>query len=342
MNILRLTYNRLLPGIAVLLIAGFFLSAVPAEAQPVRISVSNDSLRAGQLFDVFIVFEGSRDFDSIIFPDSSAYSDPFEYIGSSIGLNAQQHDSLRTRLQFFGSENDTLSGLFALGIRDADTLLFELPDVAIHFRSSLAEQEELRPLKPIFSFGMSLLPWIIGFLLVTALLVAGYYIKKRYFPPKPEGEPEAAFEPPPPFINPADYLSDEIAALRGMLRNSEPDDDTFYVRLGDAIRAYFERVYGFPALEQTTREVSRDLKSRRIDTELLNETSALLQECDMVKFAKTERDNAAMLADLNRLEQLARKYSMHDSRLLMQLRLEHERKYKTAEDAAAKKGGKAP
>ncbi|MCH8556397.1 MAG: hypothetical protein LAT84_01185 [Balneolia bacterium] len=316
--------------------AELLFSTDQAWSQPVRISVSDDSLRAGQLFDVYIVFEGSREFDSIIFPDSSAFSDPFEYRSSAIGLNAQQHDSLRTTLQFFGSSTDTLSGMFALGIREADTLLFDLPDITLFFKSKLAEEEELRPLKPIFSFGISLLPWIIGILLLTVLLGAAWYIKKKYFPPKPEPKPQPAFEPPPPFINPIDSLSDEITALRGMLKNGDPDDDVFYVRLGDAIRAYFERVYDFPALEQTTREVTQALKSRKLEEQLLQRTVKLLQDCDMVKFAKTGRNRMQMEEDLSRLEELASLFRTNDSRLLMQLRLEHERKYKPQTEAGGK------
>lgn len=330
------------PYLSVLFLTCFLMSAellfLPnqAGAQPVRISVSDDSLRAGQLFDVYIVFERSREFDSIIFPDSSAFSGAFEYRSSSIGLNTQQHDSLRTTLQFFGTSTDTLSGLFALGIRESDTLLFELPDITLYFKSKLAEEEGLRPFKPIFSFGISLLPWVIGMLLLIAFLGAAWYIKKKYFPPKQVPEPQPAYEPPPPFINPIDSLSDEITALRGMLRNSEPEDDVFYVRLGDAIRAYFERVYDFPALEQTTREVTQALKSRKLDEKLLQRTAKMLQDCDMVKFAKTERNRMQMEEDLNRLEELATLFRTNDSRLLMQLRLEHERKYQPQKEAGGK------
>jgi len=65
--------------------------------------------------------------------------------------------------------------------------------------------------------------------------------------------------------------------------------------LYEIMRRYIEESFGFSALEQTTREIMRDLlKNDRIEQDVSNSLRGLLEESDMVKFAKYRpyRDSA--------------------------------------------------
>ncbi len=297
-----------------------------AEAQPVHISASHDSLRAGQVFDIYIVFEGSQAFDRVIFPDSTQFSDPFEFRNAAFGITPQEADSARISLQFFGDEDTELEDLFVVGIQQTDTLAFELPPLLFHFRATLAEDDELRPLKPIFEFAASLLPWIIAALLI-AVAGGGFWYWYRYIR-KPE--PPPLVEEPykiPEFINPYKELKQSIDALRSEHQKGELGTEAFYVRYSDALRGYYERLYTFPALEQTTREVVQALKARRINPSHVELTEALLSESDMVKFARYEPGPERITEVLDQLDTAASQLETHDRRLVEQMRLAHHRKY---------------
>lgn len=304
--------------------AGFYESDDGLQAQPVRISSETDSLRAGQRFEVYIVFENARrNFDTIIFPDSAAFGDPFEYRGADRGITPEGSDSLRVSLQFFGSDDATLPETTVFAVSGSDTTEFPLPELEFYFKSTLAEDDTLRPLKPLFDFGRSWWPWILGGFLLLALAGGGYYYWKRYIqhrPPEPEPEP---YVPPPAFVNPLQELEKEIQELRRLSRHETPDAEQIYVKSSAALRRYYRAVYRFPALEYTTREVMRELEKRRLNRDYLTDVRQLLNESDMVKFARFSPDYAQIEAHIEKLENLLDYIRRHDNDLVHQLFMEH-------------------
>lgn len=305
-------------------------SGMIVQAQPVRISSDVDSLRAGQRFEVYIVFENAQEnFNSVIFPDSSAFEDPFEYRDAARGITPEGGDSLRVSLQFFGSEDATLPETTAFGIADGqDTTAFAVPELDFYFTSTLAEDANLRPLKPLFEFSRSWWPWISGGLLLVALLGGGYYYWRRYLknrPPEPEPEP---YRPPPPFVNPLQELEKEITALRRLWDTTAPDLEEIYVKSSQAVRRYYRAVYRFPALEYTTREVVRELEKRRLNQGYMADVRGLLNESDMVKFARFSPDAAQTEAHIAKAEKLLKYVQTHDREMIHQLYMEHAAKYR--------------
>ena len=63
-----------------------------------------------------------------------------------------------------------------------------------------------------------------------------------------------------------------------------------YVQLTDILRNYFDREYELDTVESTTHEIVSLLKSKKIDALLLKEINELLEEADLVKFAKSSPD----------------------------------------------------
>ncbi len=60
----------------------------------------------------------------------------------------------------------------------------------------------------------------------------------------------------------------------------------YYAGLSDVLRRYLERRFGFEACEETSTEILKDMESRLLSSDVLKATSRLLNECDLVKFAK--------------------------------------------------------
>jgi hypothetical protein len=77
-----------------------------------------------------------------------------------------------------------------------------------------------------------------------------------------------------------------------------------YVEVTEALRRYFEDRYGIPALESTTDELRPRLDEISLDTMLASRTLAILQEADLVKFAKARPEATAARTLLPRVREL--------------------------------------
>ena len=60
----------------------------------------------------------------------------------------------------------------------------------------------------------------------------------------------------------------------------------FYFRLSEIFRAYLERRYGIAALERTSIEIIKEFRALSLESLEEKEIQLLLDESDLVKFAK--------------------------------------------------------
>ncbi len=306
-----------------LLLAGIqFLSlSSTLRAQTVREYVTVDTVTVGDDFSYTITLNKDQPYDEVIFPDSSDFNSPFE-------IRTRQHfkvtsfkDSLVYELQFFGNEHATIPGLPVRLVNGTDTTVVRTNPVAVYFKSVLqGEEEELRPLKPIFDFAAAWWPYIAALLL---LAMAAWYLF-RYYKQK-EAEPE---EPKPefipvPFIDPLQTLSSSLQQLRNYPFNSREDFKQFYISLGDAIRLYFERLYDIPALESTSREILADLHRLALDQELIVHTRRVLNEADMVKFARFTPSKEQAAEALDKADAFLRRAQQVDRPRIDHLQRQH-------------------
>lgn len=263
----------------------WLLATCPAGAQNVTEYAPIDSLKAGDTFTYTITLNKDRNYDQVQFPDSS-------HFGPSLEIRSRQHfrvtdfkDSLVYTLQFFGTEDTRIDDLPVRMLSGSDTTTVYTTPVSLRFKSVLQDEEEqFRPLKPIFEFARAIWPYLVG-LLVLGIL--GWYLYRWYrqSPKQPEQKPRPAFQATP-FKNPLHQLEQSLNELKSFTFETEQDFELFYIRLGDAIRTYFEELYRIPALESTSREIIRELESRVVDERLIDQTRNVLREADMVKFAK--------------------------------------------------------
>lgn len=262
-----------------------FAGPLSGNAQQVREYGPEDSMRVGDTFSYTLTLSKDRDYDDVIFPDSSYFESPLEIRARQRFKVTDFKDSLVYHLQYFGTENSRIPPLPVKLVADNDTTTVYSNPVPIHFKTVLQENEDqFRPLKPIFDFARAWWPYIVALILLAIL---GWYLYKFYKQRQeaPEPKPRPAFQPAP-FEDPLKQLENALIQLKSFTFESEEDFKQFYIHLGDTIRIYFENLYRIPALESTSREIIYELERRMIDERLVKQTRNVLREADMVKFAK--------------------------------------------------------
>ena len=254
-----------------------------SNAQQIHTLVDADSVRVGDTINLSVVIEGN--FSLQEYPDADSFSDDLELVNLQRFQAAANRDSLVYSLQFFGVEDFVIEPLeFGITTSETDTTL-RTNRVPIYFKSTLAsEEEELRPLKPIFDFARSFWPYLLGGLILILLGIAiARYLKERA--QRETFLPESFKEQS--FINPLDQLEKDIMHLQsGVTPSNREEFEKFYVQLADSIRLYLKRVYDFPALEMTTGEIIKELQRERASSDLIRDVKLVLRDADMVKFAK--------------------------------------------------------
>lgn len=315
--------KSVIAGIKITLIILFILPLY-ASGQQLQDYFPVDSIGVGDTFPLSIVLKKDQSYDKIVYPDSSQISGDFEIKNSRRYRVTDFTDSLVYEIQYFGLSDTTFPSLPVHLINDTDTLTLHTRQAPLYFNSALAEEDsDFLPLKPIYQFARNWWIWIAGFvlLLVLAWLGSRYYRKwrekqkKRY---KPVFEPE-------PFIDPLDELQKELIRLRNDPSLTEQADmKAFYTKLTDALRVYYERLYKIHAMESTTSEMMRDLRSLGLSNDVLQQIHSLLKEADMVKFARFPVTEDHAYEALDRAKTLYEQIREEDSHLVEQLRIEHE------------------
>lgn len=266
-----------------LLFLALGLGSMPLSAQSITATLSLDSLHAGQAFEIRFTIDRGGVYESVIPPDSTRWSDFLEYRGMQMVPSTSGRDSLIVSLQFFGTK-DTLIAPVRFGLVGADTLMLESLPIPVLFKSLVpGEEAELQPLKPIFDFARAWWMWVLaGLVLIAAAIYLYMRWKKR---PAPVVIPPVVVERAP-FVSPLDVLKTQLEDLKRRDLIHQHEIKTYYSDLGDILRRYIEDAHEIPALESTTGELRTAFKNRGLHSELAQPCLTILEEADMVKFAK--------------------------------------------------------
>lgn len=175
------------------------------------------------------------------------------------------------------------------------------------------DNDDIRDLKkPIFLPTYTIF-YILGFLLIMALLYYAYQyyeknlknIKKEIKEDKTIAIPEDAIA-----LNKIKLLGEKEYLKNMQYKN-------FYFELSEIIREYLNKRYNIITLERTTYEISLDLKRILPDKELLNEFLDFFNECDMVKFAKyqpTVNESKSIIPTaINLIQKTRRPYNINET-----------------------------
>jgi hypothetical protein len=135
------------------------------------------------------------------------------------------------------------------------------------------------PLSPEFSFMEWWKEILIGLAALLLVIVLALFLRKR----KSKKDQPVVFEEQ---INPSDWAMDRLYELKAADLIGKGLIKEYYVRLSEILRTYLEMQFGIAALESTTDEMIASLRLQGLSQDLLSKLKALLQLCDLVKFAK--------------------------------------------------------
>jgi hypothetical protein len=133
------------------------------------------------------------------------------------------------------------------------------------------------------------LAYIGGAILFAGLVALITLLVSRWLKRRPKVLP-----PPPPPRPPWELALEKLLALEQTKTQliAEKRAEEYVDGVSAALREYLGRRYGFDGLESTTDEVLRTLERIRPHKLSLSSVSILLEQCDLVKFAKASPDEA--------------------------------------------------
>lgn len=145
-------------------------------------------------------------------------------------------------------------------------------------------------IKPIattdWTFEEDLWPFLKAYLPYFILAIAVLFLAWRFWQrwKNRQAPPVVQEISQPPHVI-AERLLAELRAKK-LWQNGKTKE--FYSELSRILRGYLEDQFTMPALESTTAELIRDLKTRNFDVKIVEKIQNLLQTADLVKFAKVE------------------------------------------------------
>lgn len=194
-------------------------------------------------------------------------------------LNNQSTLEKRLRFSIFEAGDYTIPSLYA--ILGSDTLHTYL--IPLIIQGIEPDSTGLLPIKGIIqekSKWTDYLAWIIG---VLSLLVAyGLY---RYLQYKKKSKMIEAVIEVPVVIPPHEIALQKLYALKESKLWEKGEVKEYHVQLTFILREYLEHRYGIPALESTSHEILRDIRSLSLK-EHVSTIDEILNIADWVKFAK--------------------------------------------------------
>lgn len=169
---------------------------------------------------------------------------------------------------------------------------FEAPSATITVRSVLQPGDEaIRDIKAQATLPrLPLWPWLLGATFIVAVLSAvAWWLHRRRGGPVDSMPEVVVMDRRPAHVIALEELG-RIAALHLPTQRRFAEH---YDLVSDTLRQYLDNEFNIPALDQTTTELRRALKGSPIDRFEQSNLLALLDEADLVKFAKVEPDFAS-------------------------------------------------
>ena len=252
-----------------------------------RIYSEVDSVRISTPFNIVLVTPTNIE-DEIIFPDSSSFPPTLFLSQASYGSSTTE-DSVQYTFQYFGNQDLSLSDLRILYKVSEDTVTIPVPTLRLPFSSRLepiisrGDTLTLNPIKPNFNFFN---PWLfallIGIIAACLSLIWWWYNRSRNKHTLPDTPSYL-----PVYVSPLQILKRELQQIQ---QDNYPLTDEaikiYYSSISDAFRNYYEVLYGFPALESTSRELLGFLNKIAEPSSIIDIVRSLLISADQVKFAK--------------------------------------------------------
>ena len=184
-----------------------------------------------------------------------------------------------------------LSLVRASGVDRVDTLLFESKTLDIRTMPVDTTTYQIHDIKGQIRYPLKaseVVPYILGIWAVAlvAILIWALAASRR------KKTDERSVRKDPPYL----VALRRLDRFRGSKYWAPEKQKAYYSGITDALREYIDARYGIDAMEMTTAEIFKDLKSAGVSADLYEEMKTLFETADFVKFAKasaSDEENAA-------------------------------------------------
>jgi hypothetical protein len=208
-------------------------------------------------------------------------------------INITSFDSGRHTLPVFSFDFIKPTGDTVFIISDA--LLIDVLTVPVDTTKAIKDIRDV--LDVPFEIG-EYIPWIIGTLVLVAILVAAIYLWLKRKKPAVELKPSA------PKIPAWQLALIALDAIENEKVWQQGKSKQFQSEITDVLRKYIEEQFRLPALESTTDETLILLRNSGFSEEAQQQIRQILKLADLIKFAKQE----ALPADHERSMNLAKAF----------------------------------
>jgi len=265
----------------ILLFVGF--SVVAQKKPTVSVEVDTTNIRIGEQINYQITVDDAE--TGVIFPKLRLDS-----LGKIEIVESFNIDTLKNRLIKKYRLTSFDSGSYVIPKQPiyiwnqpyyTDSILIDVATVAVD-----TTKQKMYPIKAIqnepytFDDFKSYLWWILGILLLVGLVL--YFVLRK----------KETIEEMEARIPPYELALTRLKALDERQLWQKNKIKKYYVELTDIVRSYIERELKIPALESTTDELMETMtdfntsSSLNIPSDTIKKLQKLLQEADLVKFAK--------------------------------------------------------
>ncbi|MFT5819174.1 MAG: hypothetical protein ACI8ZM_000397 [Crocinitomix sp.] len=288
----------------------FFILSLGAYGQRASMQLDTTQLRIGEqtVLHLYFEYQNPKGEALIIWPEfDDALTKDIDIVDKTIDSDFLLDSASATYLR----EQQLLITAFERGrytipqqeIRLEDSIYYTNTAQLLIETVEVDTSKGIADIKPIYSvdypFSERSKDWLkvnwYWLAIIGALLLAFFiwrFIKRR----KPEEEEEII-----EIVVPAHIIA--LDALEKLLKREDwksPEKKEYYSELTDTVRTYLENRFSIHAMEQTTREIIRDLKFSSISEEDKVYLRKILREADMVKFAKFSPSDDDAYAYLNK------------------------------------------
>lgn len=265
------------------------LAALPVDAEAqsrVRTAVDTTLANVGDRITLSVTVEHPVD-AAVSWPDSLDLS-PFEVLDARVLPTEADGEAARSTVllslaAFELGELEVPSFEVAVLGPDGSTESLETDRYGVEVVSVGSDEGgDIREIRGPLSIPLSAVTaalWAVLLVLLGVGLYAGLQRLGR------KGTPEEPTSGPPP--RPAHEIALEaLDALEASPLLGHGQVKEYHIELSDILRRYVEARFSVTALEMTTWEVLRGLERSGVDREVRSELKAVLEPCDLVKFAK--------------------------------------------------------
>jgi hypothetical protein len=176
---------------------------------------------------------------------------------------------------------DTIPSLTFVVHSGEDSYELRTEKIPVEIKSvapGMTGEEDIRDIKPQIGMKLSFWYYIIGVVTLLSLLALAYFFIRRKRRKRESSEHH--------ILPPWETALQRLKELEGEKPLTREEIKKFYIRLSFILREYFELLYDFPAMENTTTEILGSLRKIKEYREFFTDTNNFLKRSDLVKFAK--------------------------------------------------------